>query len=151
MPRTATSILALLPLAGTALPTLPALADGVDPSWDLIGRIEVEERIDGDRYMVMKRFPPELDGGAPVFEISGFLYPAGFEAETTEFILVPEAGMCPFCGSPDHGTAIAVSMADPMPSVEGTSRVVLRGTLHAVTDPETFQAVVMTGAVAIEG
>ena len=136
--------------------TVPTIASALAPppetaGWELLSRIQVEERINGDDYAVVKRFPPEIENGAPVFEISGFLIPVGVGAETTEFMLVPEAGMCPFCGSPDHGTAIEVSLADPLPAVEGEARVTLRGALHAVKDAQTTQAVVMTDAVPLAG
>ena len=135
--------------------TVPAIASALAPppeaaAWELLSRIQVEERIDGDDYAVVKRFPPEIENGAPVFEISGFLIPVGVGAETTEFMLVPEAGMCPFCGSSEHGTAIEVSLAEPLAvdaiGEDATKRVVLRGALQTVTDPQTFQAFYMTDA-----
>ncbi|WP_308917519.1 hypothetical protein [Jannaschia sp. LMIT008] len=142
--------LTLAPLAAGL--ALPAAADGqADAAWDLLSRIERTEVVTDDSYAVLKRFPPEIADGADVFEISGFLVPMGFGAETTDFMLIPEAGMCPFCGSSDHGLAIQVAMADPLPAVEGESRVTLRGALHAVTDPQTFQSVVMTDAVTVGG
>ena len=139
-----------LPVAGLAFPALSETAP-TDPAWDLLSRIEIKEVSTGGDYGVVKRFPPEIENGAPVFEISGYLVPLGFGAETTDFMLIPEAGMCPFCGSPDHGAAIEVSLASPLPAVEGTTRITLRGALRTVTDPQTWQAVVMTGAVPVPG
>ncbi|MBM2576215.1 hypothetical protein JQC91_07845 [Jannaschia sp. Os4] len=134
-----------------AATTTPAWAEEVHPAWSLIEGIEREEVISGDDYAVIKRFPAEIAGGVDEFEIAGYLVPLGFGAETADWMLVPEAGMCPFCGSSEHGTAIEVSMAEPIAVDEigedATKRVVLRGSLHALKDPQTFQALYMTGAV----
>lgn len=143
---------ALTALAATAAAATPALAEetGTDAAWALVRGVEAREVIRGDDYAVVKRFPAEIEGGVDVFEIAGYLVPLGFGAETTDFMLVPEAGMCPFCGSSEHGTAIEVSLAEPMAVSEvgedATTRVVLRGALHAIKDPETFQALYLTDA-----
>ena len=144
------ALTALATIGAATATTTPAWAEEVHPAWTLIDGVEREEIVTDDSYAVVKRFPAEIAGGIDEFEIAGYLIPLGFGAETADWMLVPEAGMCPFCGSSEHGTAIEVSMAEPIAvdtiGEDATKRVVLRGALHTLKDPETFQALYMTGA-----
>ena len=144
------ALTALATIGAATATTAPAWAEEVHPGWTLIDGIEREEVITADSYAVIKRFPAEVAGGVDEFEIAGYLIPLGFGAETADWMLVPEAGMCPFCGSSEHGTAIEVSLAEPLAvdaiGEDATKRVVLRGALQTVTDPQTFQAFYMTDA-----
>ncbi|WP_371157678.1 hypothetical protein [Jannaschia sp. 2305UL9-9] len=135
---------AALPMAAT-----PAMAD-VDPAWHLLGQIEVTEHETAESWTVTKRFPAEIEGGVDEFQISGYLIAVGWEAETRDFMLVSDAGQCPFCGSGDHGTAIEVRLADPLPATDEARQATLRGALHLVRDADTMQAVVMTDAVLLD-
>ncbi|WGH79767.1 hypothetical protein [Jannaschia ovalis] len=135
-------------LSLTALP-LAATAQADTAAWHILDQIEVTEVETADSWSVVKSYPPEIAGGAPDFEITGYLVPVGWEAETRDFMLVSDLGQCPFCGSGDHGTAIEVRLADPLPAAEEGRRATLRGALHPVRDADTMQAVVMTDAVLV--
>lgn len=147
MPRSALALLA----APLALPGAAHAETAADPAWHLLGQIETQEVVQGDDWHVVKRFPAEIAGGADVFEISGYLIPVGWEAETRDFMLVSDLGQCPFCGSGEHGTAIEVRLADPLPVMDEERHARLRGALRLVTDPLTMQAVVMEDAVLLDG
>jgi hypothetical protein len=123
-------------------------ADDTSAQWDLLAAIEIEEIITDTSYEVRKVFPSALENGVEQFDISGYLVPLSDGAEISDFILISDMGFCPFCGSPEHGTSLQVSMADPIPFEEG-KRVTLRGALETVTDPETWQTTVLTGAQAL--
>lgn len=143
MTRCTTAVsLALTPLAAPAL----AETDG----WHILGQIEVTEVETAENWSVVKRFPAQIEGGDPDFEITGYLVPVGWEAETRDFMLVSDLGQCPFCGSGDHGTSIEVRLADPLPVTDEGRRATLRGALHPVRDAGTMQAVVMTDAVIVD-
>jgi hypothetical protein len=145
--------LASLPLAATALPfaVAPAHAETAEDGWHLLGQIEVTEHETADSWSVTKRFPAALEDGADAFEISGYLIPVGWEAETRDFMLVSDAGQCPFCGSGGHGTSIEVRLAEALPVTDEAKHATLRGALHLVRDETTMQAVVMTDAVIVGG
>lgn len=38
-------------------------------------------------------------------------------------------GFCPFCGDPEHGTSLQVTMADPLAGYVEGERITLRGAL----------------------
>ena len=115
-------------------------ADDTAAPWDLLAAIEIEEIIADTTYEVRKVFPSAIENGVDQFDISG--------VEISDFILISDMGFCPFCGSPEHGTSLQVSMADPIVFEEG-KRITLRGALETVTDPETWQTTVLTGAHAL--
>lgn len=123
-------------------------ADDTAAQWDLLAAIEVEEIITDTTYEVRKVFPSALENGVEQFDISGYLVPLADGAEISDFILISDMGFCPFCGSPEHGTSLQVSMADPIAFEEG-KRITLRGALETVTDPETWQTTVLTDARAL--
>ncbi|SMX32491.1 hypothetical protein [Octadecabacter ascidiaceicola] len=123
-------------------------ADDNAAQWDLLSQIEVEEIITDTSYEVRKVFPSAIENGVEQFDISGYLVPLNEGVEISEFILISDMGFCPFCGSPEHGTSLQVSMAAPIAYEEG-KRVTLRGALEAVTDPETWQTTLLNNARAL--
>jgi hypothetical protein len=118
-------------------------------SWDLLAAISVEEIVTDTTYEVRKIFPAAVENGIDQFDITGFIVPLTDGPDITDLILVSDMGFCPFCGSPEHGTSLQVTMADPLTGFEEGSRITLRGALQAVTDPETWQTTVMTNARAL--
>jgi len=145
---TKTSVSALALSAPLALGASMVFAGDTTAQWDLLAAIEVEEIVTDTTYEVRKVFPSALENGVEQFDISGYLVPLSDGAEISDFILISDMGFCPFCGSPEHGTSLQVTMADPMTFEDG-KRVTLRGTLETVTDPETWQTTVLTGARAL--
>ncbi|KAG1667702.1 ATP-dependent RNA helicase RhlE [Nymphon striatum] len=113
-------------------------ADDTAAQWDLLAAIEVEEIITDTSYEVRKVFPSAIEDGVDQFDISGYLVPLSDGDTISDFILISDMGFCPFCGSPEHGTSLQVTMADPIVFEDG-KRVTLRGALETVTDPETWQ------------
>ena len=149
MKKTSVSIAALsAPLAMTAG---VAWADGSTASWDILAAIEVEEIVTDTSYEVRKIFPTAVEDGIEQFDITGYLVPLyGDESGgITDLILVSDMGFCPFCGSPEHGTNLQVSMAEPLMDFEEGQRITLRGALEPVTDTETWQTTILTGARAL--
>lgn len=149
MRRSLTLSLMTLPIAGAAAAESagPTGADG----WHVLGGIETVEHETETSWSVTKRYPPEIADGADAFELSGYLVPVGFGAETRDFMMVTDLASCPFCGSGDHGRSIEVRLADPIPATEDARRATIRGALHLVRDADTLQAVVMTDAVLLDG
>lgn len=144
--KTSVSIAALCgPLAVTGG---VAFADNT-ASWDLLAAIEIEEVITDTTYEVRKVFPAAVENGIEQFDITGYIVPLTGGTDISEFILVSDMGFCPFCGSPEHGTSLQVSMAEPLMGVEEGSRITLRGALEPVNDPETWQTTIMTNARAL--
>lgn len=125
-------------------------ADQSSASWDLLAAIEVDEIITETTYEVRKIFPSSVTDGIDQFDITGYLVPLADGAKITDFILISDIGFCPFCGSPEHGTSLQVTMATPTAYEDG-ARITVRGSLEAVTDPETFQTTIMRGATLIDG
>ncbi|MDX8352302.1 hypothetical protein [Cognatiyoonia sp. IB215182] len=130
----------------------PALAERIDsPAWDAIQGIEIEEIITENSYEVRKVFPSEIKDGVEQFDITGFAVPLGDTSNVREFMLVSDMGFCPFCGDPDHGAALQVSLTEPMPFVMEGMRLSLRGSLETIDDPQTWQSTIMRDAVVIDG
>ncbi len=139
-------------LALSAPFTLLSGATWADQSapWDLLAEVEIEEIITDTSYEVRKVFPAAIEDGIETFDITGYVVPLTDGVDITDFILISDMGFCPFCGSPEHGTSLQVSMASPTPLLEG-ARVTLRGSLEAVIDPETFQSTILNNATLIDG
>lgn len=130
----------------------PAFAERVEsPAWDALAAIEIEEVMTETSYEARKTFPADLEGGVAQFDITGFAVPLGDMANVREFMIVSDMGFCPFCGNPEHGTALQVTLAEPIPFIEEGMRLSLRGALEPVTDPQTSQSVILRDAVLIEG
>ena len=126
-------------------------AEGSDTPWDLLAAIEVEEIVTDTSYEVRKVFPAAVENGIEQFDITGYVVPLyGDEnGNITDLILVSDMGFCPFCGSPEHGTNLQVTMAEPLVGFEEGARITLRGALEPVTDAETWQTTILTGARAL--
>ncbi len=139
------SVSALALSAPLALGASMVFADDSAAQWDLLAAIEVEEIITDTTYEVRKTYPSALENGVEQFDISGYLVPLSDAAESRDFILISDMGFCPFCGSPEHGTSLQVSMAAPIAFEDGV-RVTLRGALETVSDPETWQTTVLSSA-----
>lgn len=142
MTKTTVSIAALsAPFAMTA-----GVAWAEDASWALLDQIEIEEIVTDTSYEVRKIYPSAIENGVEQFDISGYVVPLYSETDIKEFILISDMGFCPFCGDPDHGTSLQISMAEPLPSYVEGERITLRGALEPVTDSETWQTTILTGA-----
>lgn len=144
MKKTAVSLVALS--APAAFGAGAALAETPDMAWDLLKEITVEEIITETSYEVRKVFPASIEDGIEQFDISGYVVPLSEGPEITDLILVSDMGFCPFCGSPEHGTNLLVSMSEPSIGFEEGSRITLRGALEPVLDNETWQTAVLTNA-----
>ncbi|SLN58507.1 hypothetical protein [Pseudooctadecabacter jejudonensis] len=145
MKKTAVSALALSAPFGVASGV--ALAD--DANWEVLSQIEVEEIITETSYEVRKIFPAAIENGVEQFDITGYVVPLYSETDIKEFILISDMGFCPFCGDPEHGTSLQVTMADPLPEYIEGERITLRGALQTVTDSETWQTTILTNARAL--
>lgn len=144
--KTSVSIAALsAPLAATVG---VVWADNSQPSsaWELLADIEIEEIVTETSYEVRKIYPAEIENGVEKFDISGYVVPLYSETDIKEFILISDMGFCPFCGDPDHGTSLQVNLTEAMPNYIEGQRITVRGALEPVTDTETWQTTVLTGA-----
>ncbi|MGR3540702.1 MAG: hypothetical protein ACU0BS_04650 [Hasllibacter sp.] len=138
---------ALIPLV--ALPAAPAMAEtDAEYGWHVLNQITFDERATETSYSVHKTFPAEIENGDPSFEVSGYAVP--MDAEGVEFMLVPDIADCPFCGSTDHGVTVNLSFAEAQPGLDEATRIVVRGALVPVHDPETWQSVILTDAVRLD-
>ena len=130
----------------------PAFAERVDSAaWDALAAIEIEEIVSDTSYEVRKIFPSEIKDGVEQFDITGFAVPLGDTTNVREFMIVSDMGFCPFCGNPEHGTSLQVSLAEPIPFVEEGMRLTLRGALETIGDSQTWQSTIMRDAVVIDG
>lgn len=130
----------------------PGVAQSVEsPAWDTLAAITVEEIITDTSYEARKTYPSEIEGGVAEFDITGFAVPLGGSENVREFMIVSDMGFCPFCGDPEHATALQVTLTEPIPFVEDGMRLSLRGALEPIKDPQTFQSVILRDAVVIEG
>ena len=139
---TATSRLALSLAFGTIASTATA---GEDP-WALLSGVKIDEKIDGDSYMVTKTFPAEIEKGISDFFITGYALPLTPGERVTELVLVSDMGNCPFCGGGDHTATLQVELDEPIIGLEEGTRLSLRGALEPVHDPETWQSTILRGA-----
>ncbi|MEM9786484.1 MAG: hypothetical protein AAF801_08270 [Pseudomonadota bacterium] len=146
LPRTLT-------VSATALAAAsPGLAERIEsPAWDAINGIEIEEIITDTSYEVRKVFPSEIKDGVEQFDITGFVVPFGDLSNVREFMIVSDMGFCPFCGDPDHGSALQVSMTEPLSFIEEGMRISLRGSLETIKDSQTWQSAIMRDAVVVDG
>ncbi len=126
----------------------PALSE--TDVWQLLDQITIQELVTETSYEVRKTYPPALARGAEIaVEITGYATPALPGDMVRELLLVSDMGLCPLCGSADHGATLVVSLADEIPVIDDSSRITLRGTLSPVTDPETWQSVVLKNATIV--
>lgn len=146
LPRTLT-------VSATALAAAtPGMAETVDSAaWDALAAIEIEEIMTETTYEVRKIFPAEIRDGVERFDITGFAVPLGETENVRDFMIVSDIGFCPFCGDPQHGTALQVTLAEPIPFIEEGMRLSLRGSLETIKDEQTWQSAIMRDAVIVDG
>lgn len=135
-----------LALTTAGLSAAGAASAGTDV-WTLMNDIGIEEIVTETSYEVRKTFPAALAEGAEIeVSITGYATPALPGDTIRELLLVSDMGLCPFCGSQDHGAALQVSLAEPIPVIAESTRLTLKGTLAPVTDPTTWQSVILKDA-----
>ncbi len=118
--------------------------------WQLLDQISIEEIVTDTQYEVRKSYPTALAEGREMeIEITGYATPSLPGDTVRELLLVSDMGLCPMCGSLDHGATLLVSLNDAIPTIEDATRLTLKGTLSPVTDPETWQSVVLKDATII--
>lgn len=139
-----TSVVALA-TAQTALIS-PLMAATTPDGWDLLRSVQVQEIMTETTYEVRKIFPAELRDGIEQFDLTGYVVLLWQTENISEFMLISDMGFCPFCGDPEHGTALQVRLSGPVDVLEDGQRITVRGALEAVSDPETTQSTRMTGA-----
>jgi hypothetical protein len=142
--RSTKALAAILATGSTA-----AIAEG-DP-WALLDAIAIEEIATDTTYEVRKTFPPALRDGQRDFRISGYAVPLTPGRNVTELVLVSDMGLCPFCGSAEHGASLQVVLDEPIAGLEEGARISLVGDLAMVTDPMTWQAAVLRNARLVDG
>ncbi|WP_439155617.1 hypothetical protein [Yoonia sp.] len=144
-PRTAS-------LAAAIAAASPSYAERIESAaWDTLAAIDVQEIITNDSYQVRKVFPSAIKDGVAQFDITGFVVPLGGTTNVRDLMLVSDMGFCPFCGSPEHGTSLQVSLSAPLPVITEGMRLTLRGSLEPVTDDQTWQSAIMVNAQIIDG
>jgi len=134
-------------LFAMAAPAGQAMAN--DTGWDLLKSIGLEEIVTETSYEVRKSFPESLEGPVEGFSLTGFVIPLWNDGEIKDFILVSDMGFCPFCGDPEHGTAVQVELDMPMSELEEGMRITVQGVLEPVLDPETMQSVRLVRAAVV--
>lgn len=149
MKKTSVSVVALCaPYAmasGTALGSGAADAD----VWDLLSRIQIEELVTDTSYRVNKTWPQGFEGTMENTRITGYAVPMFPGDSVKDLILTSDIGLCPLCGSPDHGATLQVTLDEPIIGFEEGQRIALTGTLKRVEDTDTWQAAILTGARVI--
>lgn len=138
-------------LSATASTALSAAAFADAPGWADLKGITIDEVVTETSYEVKKGFPDRLKDGVPGMELTGYAVPLTPGAEVRELILMSDMGICPFCGSGDHGAAVQVNLDQPIVGLEEGTRITLRGDMKPVLDPETWQAAVLENAVILGG
>lgn len=139
--------LAKLALTTAGVTAATSLSAAESDAWSLLKQIEITEHVTETEYEVRKKFPSALAEGREVeIEITGYATPAMPGDMIQDLLMVSDMGLCPFCGSLDHGGSLLVSLANPVPVIDDQTRLTLRGTLSPVTDPETWQSVILKNA-----
>ncbi|WP_417253684.1 hypothetical protein [Celeribacter sp.] len=135
--------------AGLSATATSAFADA--PGWDLLKGITIDEVVTETSYVVKKGFPERLKNGVQGMELTGYAVPLTPGSEIRELMLVSDMGLCPFCGSADHGASVQVNLDTPLVGLEEGTRLTLRGDMMPVHDPETWQAAILENAVLVSG
>lgn len=117
-----------------------------ETGWDLLKDIGLQEIVTETSYEVRKTFPSELSGPVEDFSLTGYVVPLWNDGAIRDFILVSDMGFCPFCGDPEHGTAVQVELDTPLDTLEEGMRVTVKGVLEPVLDPGTMQSVRLVAA-----
>ncbi|WP_371169097.1 hypothetical protein [Aliiroseovarius sp. 2305UL8-7] len=145
-----TSSLAIAATLGAHIaPAFANTAAEVDV-WQVLSAIEFEETVTETSYSVNKIWPSDLAETPEEIEITGYAIPVLGGEQVVELLLTSDMGLCPLCGSGDHGASLQVTLDEPIIGFEEGQRISLRGTLSRVEDSETWQAARMTGARVID-
>lgn len=152
MKKASVSVIALS--APFAMASSTAIGSGTDNAevWDLLSQIQIEELVTETSYRVNKTWPEGFDSTIENTRITGYAVPMfpGVPGDSVkDLILTSDIGLCPLCGSPDHGATLQVTLAEPIIGFEEGQRIALTGTLQRVEDTETWQAARLTGARVI--
>ncbi|MEM9349479.1 MAG: hypothetical protein AAGA47_04405 [Pseudomonadota bacterium] len=125
----ATSGLALA-AAHTAMlaPLAPAFAAGeadflAKPAGEAFGEVQAAAQ-----SLHIK--PVAADEGSALYEMTGYVALVRSAAEVSEFMLVSDMGVCPWCGEAGHGVALEVQLAGPTLDLEDGQRITVRGVLE---------------------
>ncbi|WP_460274561.1 hypothetical protein [Celeribacter sp. ULVN23_4] len=138
-------------LSATAVSTLGLPAFAENAGWDMLKGITIEEIVTETSYEVKKGFPDRLKNGVKGMELTGYAVPLTPGSDVRDLILVSDMGLCPFCGSADHGASVQVSLDSPIVGLEEGTRITLKGNMKPVLDPETWQAAILENAVVVGG
>lgn len=142
------SAISRVTLAAALGATATSAVAGTD-GWQLMQGISINEIVTETSYVVKKEFPERLRNGLQGVELTGYAVPLTPGANVRELMLVADMGVCPFCGGLDHTATVQVNLDQPIVGLEEGARITLRGDMRPVTDPETWQAVVVENAVLI--
>ncbi|SFI57622.1 hypothetical protein [Celeribacter neptunius] len=151
MTLTYSSRLALTAGLTASATTLSSAAFADAPGWDDLKGISIEEIVTETSYEVKKGFPERLKNGVDGMELTGYAVPLTPGADVSQLILVSDMGLCPFCGSGEHGASIQVNLDQPIIGLEEGTRITLRGDMRPMLDPETWQAATLENAVIVGG
>lgn len=147
--RLTTSAVALATAQVSVLAPFSQALAADNNGWDRLKSIETEEIVTDTSYEVRKIFPSELKDGIEQFDLTGYVVLLWADENVQEFMLISDMGFCPFCGDPEHGTALQVSLENPAAKLEEGARITVRGALEAVTDTETTQTTRLVAATIL--
>ncbi|MEM1101045.1 MAG: hypothetical protein AAGH73_05890 [Pseudomonadota bacterium] len=140
--KLATSTIALATVQATILaPALPAFAA------ETVQAPLAGEAIAGQEARFL--MPVAQDDGGDLYEVTGYLHLVKVSAEISEFILVSDMGVCPWCGGADHGTALEVQLADPATRLEHGQRITVRGQLEDIRGLDAHMTTRMVSATIL--
>ncbi|GAA6208005.1 hypothetical protein NBRC116601_12980 [Cognatishimia sp. WU-CL00825] len=129
-----------------ALGATAATAHAETDAWNLLEQIQIKELVTETSYEVQKTYPSNMDTIGKDIKISGYAVPMYPGDQVTELLLVSDMGLCPLCGNSEHGANLQVTLAEPISVIDESQRIVLRGDLIPVRDPETWQAAILKNA-----
>lgn len=135
--------------ATTAFTATSAFAD--NSGWETLGKITIDEIVTEQSYEVRKSYPEALPPEGVEMELTGYAIPMYPGEEVTELLMVSDMGLCPFCGSGEHGASLQVTLEAPIAMINEEMRITVKGVMNRVNDPETWQAVKMENAIITAG
>ena len=135
-----------LTLTTLAVSGAAGMAGASTDAWEMLKQITIDEHVTETTYEVSKTFPAAMQPEGTEVEITGYATPRLPGETMGELLLVSDMGLCPLCGSLDHGAGLQVMLSSDIPTIEEGTRITLRGTLNRVTDPETWQAAILENA-----
>ncbi|WP_417247936.1 hypothetical protein [Celeribacter sp.] len=140
-----------LSAGATATFTFGTAAFGDTSGWEVIQQITIDEIVTEQTYEVRKSYPKALPAEGVEMELTGYVVPMYPGEKITELLMVSDMGLCPFCGSADHGASLQITLAEPITTIDEGARITVRGIMDRVNDPETWQAVKMNNAAITAG